>query len=306
MKLRHIEIFHAVYRYKSVSEAARKLNISQPAVSKALQHAEDQIGFALFTRTGRGLVPTEQAHLLFDEVSKVYAGMARVQRTSQDLRKALSGRLKISTVTGLGYEILPRAVARVRKSKPATTFELQTLHYSDLIASLREFDTHIGLVFDAPGHAGLVRKFMGKCEYACVYKKHRMRKVTGRLPLKRVIKHDVITLNPSGPLGGKLWEEINSTGENLEAIIAAESCFVAKNLAAHDVGIAIVDEFTASASSDEDLCFAKLDPGIDIEVHALYLEAHPLSASAKAFLAAFKAELDLWQSQHVDHNRGDL
>ncbi|PHR59942.1 MAG: LysR family transcriptional regulator [Robiginitomaculum sp.] len=298
MKLRHIEVFHTVYRYKSVSKAARKLNVSQPAVSKALQHAEDQIGFALFTRTGRGLVPTQQADLLFDEVSKVYAGVARVQRTSQDLRKALGGRLKISTVTGLSYEILPRAVARVRKSHPTMTFELQTLHYSDLIASLREFDTHIGLVFDAPGHVGLVRKVMGKCEYACVYKKHRFSKLTGRLPLKRVLKHDIISLNPSGPLGGKLWEEINSAGENLEAIVAAESCFVAKNLAARDVGVAIVDEFTASASGFEDLSHAKLKPGIEIEINVLYLEASPLSTAAKVFLEAFKTELDLWQKQN--------
>jgi len=297
MRIRHIEIFHAVYRNKSMSAAARKLNISQPAVSKALRHAEDQIGFALFTRTGRGLVPTEQAHLLFDEVSKVYAGVARVQRTTQDLRKTLNGQLKISTVTGLSFEILPRTVARVRKSHPATTFELQTLHYSDLIASLREFDTHIGLVFEAPIHAGLVRKTMGHGEFACVYQKNRFKAQTERMPLHDVIKQDVISLNPAGPLGGKLWDEIRDTEDKFESVAVAESCFVAKSLAACDVGVAIVDEFTARAPGFVDLEHAKLEPSIGIDVNALYLEARPLSDIAAVFLDAFALELKLSQNR---------
>lgn len=297
MRIRHIEIFHAVYRHKTISAAARKLNISQPAVSKSLRHAEDQIGFALFTRTGRGLVPTEEANLLFDEASKVYAGVARVQRTTQDLRKTLKGQLKVSTVTGLSFEILPRTVARVRKSHPATTFELQTLHYSDLIASLRDFDTQIGLVFEAPGHAGLVRKTMGQGEFSCVYQKHRFKTPTERMPLREIIKQDVISLNPSGPLGGKLWDEIRNTEDSFESVAIAESCFVAKSLVACDVGVAIVDEFTASAPGFTDLGHAKLDPGIGIEVNALYLEARPLPDIATVFLKAFELELKLSQER---------
>lgn len=48
MRIRHIEIFNAVYTHGSMSAAARALNVSQPAVSQILRHAEDQIGFKLF------------------------------------------------------------------------------------------------------------------------------------------------------------------------------------------------------------------------------------------------------------------
>ena len=297
MRIRHIEIFHAVYQYKTISAAARKLKISQPAVSKALRRAEDQIGFSLFLRTGRGLVPTEQAHSLFDEVSKVYASVAMVQRKSQDLKKTLSGQLKISTVTGLSFEILPRTVARVRNLHPRTTFELQTLHYGDLIASLRKFDTHIGLVFEAPVHDGLARKTMGHGELACVYHKRRFKAPIQRMPIANIIARDVISLNPKGPLGAKLWDEIKHTHDIFEAVAIAESCFVAKSLVACDVGVAIVDEYTASAPGFADLEHAKLDPSIGIEINALYLEARPLSNIATVFLEAFKTELNIWQSQ---------
>ena len=50
MRLRHIEVFYAVYRNGSVTGAAQELNVSQPSVSKVLRHAEDQLGYPLFQR----------------------------------------------------------------------------------------------------------------------------------------------------------------------------------------------------------------------------------------------------------------
>src|SRR5579875_2454335 len=64
MHLRYIELFHAVLTTGSLTGAAKLLNISQPAASKALQHAEDQLGFPLFSRVRGRLQPTQQALLL--------------------------------------------------------------------------------------------------------------------------------------------------------------------------------------------------------------------------------------------------
>jgi len=53
MNLRQIEAFRAIIDTGTVSRAAERLSISQPAVTKLLQHLESTIGFALFDR-GRG------------------------------------------------------------------------------------------------------------------------------------------------------------------------------------------------------------------------------------------------------------
>ena len=58
MRLRQIEVFHAVYTSGSVTKAAAVLNVSQPSVSKVLAHAEQQLGYALFDRVRGKLVPT--------------------------------------------------------------------------------------------------------------------------------------------------------------------------------------------------------------------------------------------------------
>ena len=61
MRLRHIEVFHAIMQAGSVSGAAQLLHISQPAVTKVLQHAELQLGLQLFDRVRGKLVPTPEA-----------------------------------------------------------------------------------------------------------------------------------------------------------------------------------------------------------------------------------------------------
>ena len=64
MRLRHIEVFSAIMLTGSTSAAAKLLNISQPSVSKMLQHAERLIGFQLFKRSKGKLVATPEALLL--------------------------------------------------------------------------------------------------------------------------------------------------------------------------------------------------------------------------------------------------
>ena len=72
MRLRHMEVLHAVYVTGSVSGGARALNVSQPTVSKVLKHAEDQLGFALFHRAQGRLSPTKKGELLFAEVTPIF------------------------------------------------------------------------------------------------------------------------------------------------------------------------------------------------------------------------------------------
>lgn len=75
-------VFVSVYRSGSVSRAARELHLTQPAVSAALSALEDRVGEALFTRTPRGMTPTERGKLL-------YAGVADSVDRLMDAARAL-------------------------------------------------------------------------------------------------------------------------------------------------------------------------------------------------------------------------
>ena len=101
MKLRHIEIFHAVYVNGSVSAAARALNVSQPSVSKTLRHAESLLGFQLFQRTKGRLVATEDAHALFSEVSEIQDRVYALREAGRNLKRGAGAMLRLTALPSL-------------------------------------------------------------------------------------------------------------------------------------------------------------------------------------------------------------
>ena len=71
MRLRHIEIFDAIWRTGSLTEAAETLHVSQPAASKLLANAEAQLGFKLFERVKGRLRATREAEVLAPQVARL-------------------------------------------------------------------------------------------------------------------------------------------------------------------------------------------------------------------------------------------
>src|SRR4051794_32081277 len=110
MNLRQMEVFHAIMLTGTVTAAARMLNISQPAVTSMLQHAEDGLKFRLFERVKGRLRPTPEAHALFVQVQQVFDSVHVVDRTISGLRDARTGTLDIVAIPVVGATLLPAAI----------------------------------------------------------------------------------------------------------------------------------------------------------------------------------------------------
>lgn len=76
MNLRHIEVFNAIMQSGSVTGAAQLLNVTQPAVSNVLRHAEQQLGLKLFERIAGRLQPTRKHMICFRTYRKFSDALA--------------------------------------------------------------------------------------------------------------------------------------------------------------------------------------------------------------------------------------
>src|SRR3954466_4761585 len=129
MRLRHIEVFNAVMLTGSVSGAARLINVTQPAVSRILQHAELQLGFALFQRDKGRLTATAEALKLYPLIERLFEQLDEVQRLAATLKAGHDdGELRILSVLALSHELLPRAISLFRRKHPAVRIAVQSLH----------------------------------------------------------------------------------------------------------------------------------------------------------------------------------
>jgi DNA-binding transcriptional LysR family regulator len=88
-----LRTFDALMREKNVSRAAARLFLSQPAVSASLNRLRDVFGDPLFTRTSRGVLPTERALALAPQVQKVLDDLAALLEADRPFDPATSNRI---------------------------------------------------------------------------------------------------------------------------------------------------------------------------------------------------------------------
>jgi len=81
ISLRQITTFREVMRSGSISQAARTVMRTQPAVSSMVATLEDELGFALFVREHGKLTPTPEAHFFLEECEAILDRLERTERT---------------------------------------------------------------------------------------------------------------------------------------------------------------------------------------------------------------------------------
>lgn len=143
--LRHIEAFRAVMVAGSVVGAAKLLNVTQPGVSRTIGLLELRLGYALFERRGRRLVPTAEAEALYREIEHVYSGIERIAHVAQDIRLQRAGALRVATLPALAQWLVPHAIARFQQERPGVTVFVQSLPSRQIaeLVSTRQFDVGV-------------------------------------------------------------------------------------------------------------------------------------------------------------------
>jgi len=284
VRLRHIEIFHAVYVNGSVSAAARALNVSQPSVSKTLRHAESLLGFRLFQRTSGGLVPTEDAHALFTEVSEIQDRVYALREAGRNLRRGAGAVLRVSALPSLCLQAVPTAVSQFLRTHETVKFDLQTVHHDDLLRKLYERETDLAIAYEVPPAAPIGAQPLGQGELVLLYREQDMPDAPPEVELEFLRGQRFISLAASGPIGLLFTQELERLELELDAVVSARTFYIATALVQQGVGMTVVDRFTAQASLAPGLSVRPLKPRLTFPVHAMFLLNRPPTALATDFL----------------------
>ncbi|MBS0342140.1 MAG: LysR family transcriptional regulator [Proteobacteria bacterium] len=109
-RLHHVALLHVVLNARTLTEAARRLNVSQPAVSKQIKQLQADLGFALFERDGHRLVPTFEARTMLEQFGRVNASLDVLNRLAGELRVARRGHLQVAAIHTVALNLLPSAL----------------------------------------------------------------------------------------------------------------------------------------------------------------------------------------------------
>jgi len=136
MDTRQMRCVIAIAEAGSLTKAAERLGLAQPALTQTLNRLEKELGTPLFMRTRRGAALTDAGQAVIDDLRASLAyGDAATER-ARAMGAGRAGRLTIGFVTHAVYEVLPNALRRLRAEHPQLDVVLREMSNAEQVAAL--------------------------------------------------------------------------------------------------------------------------------------------------------------------------
>lgn len=124
MNLHHLAIFSTVAGTGSLTASARKLHVSQPALSRELKAFENRLGVTLFERHAKGMRLTQAGEELNRYAVRLFELERSAEAAMREIAGALRGRLTLGASNTIGTYVLPPVLAAYRRERPRVQISL--------------------------------------------------------------------------------------------------------------------------------------------------------------------------------------
>lgn len=276
----------------SVTGAAQLLNVTQPAVSNVLRHAEQQLKFKLFERIAGRLQPTPEATDLFPDVQEIFGRIETLNRSVDQLRDGRIGRLAIAASPTFVNAYLPRAVSRLHRHSPGAQVTIHALPTARAIEErVARRDVDIGLVYAPVMDPSVVVEKVGKSSVVCA--------VPGKSPLARrkhltpkdLAGQTVVATGPATRTGMAIQQTYGAHGLDSPVVaVEVNSSQAACLMVAEGVGIGLVDLATVHQYPLPDVVFRKFRPLVELSLCLIFPRDRPRSRLAMRFAEGLRAQ----------------
>ncbi|MCM5570468.1 LysR family transcriptional regulator [Burkholderiaceae bacterium FT117] len=297
MNLRHVEVFYAIMRTNSITEAARLLNVTQPAVSIALKQLESRLKMKLFDRSGGRLQPTPEAKALLPDVAEIFGRISDLERLSQDLAGGSRGVLSIAASGPLCDGFVAKAVATFVARRPGVRVSLRALPSSAVLDRVINREVDVGVAYE-PASSAVVRvdevmRAVIGCIMPATHPLARRRK----LRLRDLRPYPVVTYLSQAVLRPHVDRVLSASDASLNIVVETGTSATGVTLALHGAGIALMETALFLARPLEGLVMVPLEP--TVEIRALLLR--PRNATSSRIVDAFVSHLKETLPRRAEH-----
>jgi DNA-binding transcriptional LysR family regulator len=143
MDLRHLRTFVTVAEQRTVSKAAVRLRIAQPALSRQIKELEEELGIRLFDRIRRRLVLTSEGEQLLGDCRTVLGGVGALSERAQLLRRGDSGILRVAATPQTIEGVFSTFLHRFAKRRPNVEIKLTEAVGTELVSALERGQVHV-------------------------------------------------------------------------------------------------------------------------------------------------------------------
>lgn len=151
MNLQQLITFSTVVSEGSMTAAAEKLFLTQPAVSQQIRNLEEEMGVGLLDRGARHARPTVQGQLLYDYARRIIQLTQQAQAAIQTMAEGVQGHLRIGTLNSLGLQLVAPSVATLLKHHNRVSIELIYEDASEVMKAIGEGKLDVAILPEITG-----------------------------------------------------------------------------------------------------------------------------------------------------------
>jgi DNA-binding transcriptional LysR family regulator len=270
-------VFRRIMELGTITAAAQALHVSQPAVSRILQRAEQQLGFALFLRRNKRLLPTAEAQALFPETVAAFAALDTVQTRAVDLKTGQGGVLRIAAIAAFANAFLPVAIRRFRASRPNVVVSLQAMSALQVATTVAHHQADLGFIIDSMSMPGISVGALCSSAFGCVMpRRHPLARKT-TVTAADLAEETLVCLGRHLPLGNLAMRVFADADIPLRTAIEVSQSTVACALVRAGTGLALLDGLSLMGAPGNDLVLRPFRPKIDVMGRVLLPRHRPSS-----------------------------
>ena len=244
MDFRQLRYALSVSKERSFTGAAKRLNISQSAVSEQVKLLEEEIGFELFHRTSRGIESTDRGRTFLYESERVMGDLLSLTDTARRLRGALSDTLTIGMGSGMAQIFIPRMFADLKRDLPGVRLEIMTAPTKNIFNELHEERIDAGIAIESnPDRlpAGLIFDRLVDAEMALItHPKHALARAKQPIDIGRLVAEPFIMSELTVGYGQVVFSLFTDLGIRPNILAVVDNIETMKMIVQAGGGIAIV------------------------------------------------------------------
>ncbi|HMH95063.1 MAG TPA: LysR family transcriptional regulator [Bradyrhizobium sp.] len=244
MDFRQLRYALSVSKERSFTGAAKRLNISQSAVSEQVKLLEEEIGFELFHRTSRGIESTDRGRTFLYESERVMGDLLSLTDTARRLRGALSDTLTIGMGSGMAQIFIPRMFADLKRDLPGVRLEIMTAPTKNIFNELHEERIDAGIAIESnPDRlpAGLIFDRLVDAEMALItHPKHALARSKQPIDIGRLVAEPFIMSELTVGYGQVVFSLFTDLGIRPNILAVVDNIETMKMIVQAEGGIAIV------------------------------------------------------------------
>ncbi|CAN1533929.1 LysR Transcriptional regulator [Burkholderiaceae bacterium] len=283
MRLRQIEVLHAIMQTGSVTGAAKLLNVSQPSVSTVLQHMEAQLGMQLFRRSGGRLKSSPEAEALLPEVSEIFRRVNRLSQNARSLARGRLGRITVAGTLALSNGYIVDAVSIFGQSHPDVDVTIHSLQTPDIIERVMAREINLGVCYGEINNSGLLIEELAIGAMICVMPETHPLANKKNIEITDLASETLITYDDGDVLRAKVESLFDEFDVHPNLSLQVSQTITAIRLVQHGAGLALVEPFYFAAIQPPGLVARPIFPVQQLSAYLI----RPIDAIESAALTAF-------------------